>query len=225
MRKEVKSKSKSEIKAIIFDVGGVLQLDSVTPSKMRVEHSGVHEYMAKKFKIPIDTWFDAIDTIYAKSIENKTTKKQVIKTIAKNLRTDEKTLLKSFAKAYKKFFKKNKPLYKIASKLKKQGYIIGILSDQWHISQENLMPKKDIKDFSIVIVSSEVGIRKPNPEIYKLLIKKVKEKNKTIKPNQILFIDNRKWNMKNAKLNKIKTLIFKNNKQTIKDLKKLGVKI
>jgi FMN phosphatase YigB (HAD superfamily) len=36
-----------------------------------------------------------------------------------------------------------------------------------------------------------------------------------------LFIDNREWNLKPARKLGMKTILFKNNKQTIKDLKKL----
>ncbi len=53
----------SKIKAVIFDIGGVLQLGSESKVK------GVHKYIAKKLGISIDQYFDSIDATYAKAIE------------------------------------------------------------------------------------------------------------------------------------------------------------
>ncbi len=207
---------KPKIKAIIFDVGGVLQLQK--HSEKTKQDIGIHETLAKKFKKDIDSWFDAIDTPYGQSIVGKIPRTKALNIISKNLNTPKSKTIKTFTKTYKKYFKKNKQLYKTAHKLKKAGYKIGILSDQWYLSQEVLMPKKDTKKFNPIIVSCDpnVKLRKPDPKIYKLLIEKTK-----LKPEQILFIDNREYNLKPAKKLKIKTLLFKNNKQTIKELEKI----
>jgi len=207
------------IKYIIFDVGGVLQLTKYDDSGKGAHHViGAHEYMAKKLKINMDTWFDSIDSAYVKSITNEIPKNKVISIISKNLKITPKRFKKLMVKAYKKVFKKNKKLFRIAHKLKKRGFKIGILSDQWHLSEEALITPKNSRGFSPIIVSSRVGLRKPNIKIYKLLIKKCK-----CKANEILFIDNRVWNLKPAKKLGIKTILFKDNKQTIIGLKKLGV--
>ena len=217
-----KKKDKSDIKAIIFDVNGVLQLEKHPLSILKREHLGVHEYMAKKFKLDLDSWFDSIDTPYSKSIEGKIDGKKAVKIISKNLGTNPKKLEKLFVKTYKKFFKKNKKLYETAYALKKKGHLIGVLSDQWHLSKKALITK-EIKKFDIIIISCDIGMRKPDLRIYKLLIKKIKEKNKKIKANEILFVDNREWNLKPANKLGMKAVLFKNNKQVFRDLKNLGV--
>ena len=216
-------KSENEkIKAIIFDVGGVLQLG--IPSKLKQRHLGIHEYMAKKFKLDLDSWYDSIDTPYSDSMKGRLSEKEAVKIISKNLNTKPKILKKLFFKAYKKFFKKNLFLYKFANKLKKKGYVIGILSDQWHLSKKMLTSKKDMKKFSPVIISCDVGLRKPDPKIYKILIKKIRRKNKNIKTKEILFIDNRNWNLKPARKLGMKVILFKNNKQFFRDLSEFNVK-
>jgi len=179
------------------------------------KHSGAHEYIAEKLGVSVDTWFDSIDTAYANSIIGKISKKEFIKITSKNLNINPNKLVNLVAKAYKKKVKKNKKLFRLAFKLKKRGYQIGILSDQWALSEDALMPKEDTQNFDIVISSIKVGLRKPNPKIYKLLIKKTK-----LKPEQILFTDNREWNTKPAEKLGIKTITFKNNKQFMKDIKK-----
>ncbi len=192
-----------EVKAVIFDVAGVLALTQ--------NSKGVHEFIADKLKISIDTYFDSIDTYYAKSIEGKISEKQTVKNIAKNLRISERKLRRLYKRAYKKNFKINKQLYKQAFKLKKRGYKIAILSDQWHLSKQPLIPDKYERKFNQSIISYKVKLRKPNPKIYKLTLKKL-----NLSPRQALFIDNRDWNTKPAKKIGIQTILFKSNKQLFK---------
>lgn len=213
-------KEGKSIKAVVFDVGGVLQLPKFlvklvqdthlvgVPAHCGHRNKSVHEYLADKFKILIDQWFDAIDTIYAKSIEGKVSEEEVINIISRNLNVSKKKFKKFVIRAYKNNVYLNKVLLKKVKLLKKRGYKTAILSDQWHLSNSALIPKNLRKHFNPVIVSCEVGMRKPNPKIYKLLLKEL-----NIKPNQILFIDNQEWNMRPAKKLGIKTILFKNNKQ------------
>ncbi|MBU2104279.1 MAG: HAD-IA family hydrolase [Nanoarchaeota archaeon] len=204
---------KSEIKAIIFDVGGVLALgkENLKPCHQRLHHIGVHQYISSKLKISLDQWFDAIDTIYALAIEGKISESKLMNTMAKNTKTTTQKLRKIVIKAYKRKFKQNKQLFKQVFKLKQIGYKIAILSDQWHLSKEALMSDKRYRRFNPIVVSCDVGIRKPNPKIYKLILKKLK-----LKPSECVFIDNQKWNAEPARKLGIKTILFKNNKQLFK---------
>ncbi len=190
---------KKEVKAIVFDYNGVLMLG---------DGKSIHEFVSRKLKVSLDHYFDAIDTPYAKSIEGKISSKKAIETISKNLKITSTNLKKLYLMAYKKHFKQNKELFKQAFKLKKQGYKIAILSDQWALSKEALMPKNLHKNFKPFVVSCDVGIRKPNPKIYKLTIQKLK-----LKPSETLFIDNQKWNTDPAKKLGMGTILFKDNKQ------------
>jgi len=210
---------KEKIKSIIFDVGGVLALPrgkSLLHPQRGHRELGVHEEIAKKLKISVDQWFDSIDTIYSKSIEGKVSEEKIISVISKNIKVSKKKLTKIIIKSYRKKFKQNKKLYKLAFKLKKQKYKIAILSDQWHLSKEALILPKYFKKFDKVVVSCDVGIRKPNMKIYKLILKELK-----IPAKNCLFIDNQEWNIKPAKKLGMKTILFKDNKKTFKELKKI----
>ncbi len=218
MKKE--EKENSGIKAVIFDVGGVLALGKKSFFLKNHSSKGVQEYMAKRLRISIDTWFDSIDTIYAEAIEGKASKEKALEVMSKNNKISGKKLEGLFARAYRKNFRQNKRLYNLAFRLKEKGYKIAILSDQWQVSKEALMPEKYTSRFDAVVVSCDVGLRKPNPKIYRLLFKKLKTHYKNS-----VFIDNRDWNLKPAKKLGIKIILFKNNRQLIKDFLKLGVKI
>jgi epoxide hydrolase-like predicted phosphatase len=203
---------RGKIEVFIFDIGGVLELN-----KLNFLKKGVHFEAAKKFKVSLDQYFDAIDSVYVKSMDGKVSKKQVLKVISKNLNLSERKIEKVYYKLYKRYFKENKQLFKQAFKLKKQGFKIAILSDQWHLSKEALLPKKYLKKFNEVVVSCDVGIRKTDVKIYKLILKKL-----NTKPEKTMFVDNQKWNIDIAKKLGMKVVLFKNNKQLFKQLEKIN---
>ena len=69
---------KEELKAIIYDIGGVLQVGEQQRKYQSQKHaSGVHESIAKKLRIRMDQYFDSIDTAYALSIEGKISKRKL----------------------------------------------------------------------------------------------------------------------------------------------------
>jgi epoxide hydrolase-like predicted phosphatase len=210
-----------KIKAIIFDIGGVLQLGPKTRFTRKDLHvSGVHEIIANKLKISLDQYFDAIDSHYTKSLEGQISKKKLISILSFNLNYPKKKIENIYFKTYKKKYHKNKKLFKIAKQLKKQGYKIAILSDQWHLSQNALIPKSDQKIFDQIIISCEVGVRKPNISTYELLLNKLK-----VKPEETIFIDNQSWNLLPANKLKMNTILFMDNKKIKKQLAKFGIKL
>ncbi|MFA4952655.1 MAG: HAD-IA family hydrolase [Candidatus Pacearchaeota archaeon] len=203
----------SDIQAVIFDVGGVLALGNKPSPKQKHERTkGVHEYIAKKLNISIDQWFDSIDSSYSDAVEGKISGEKALKIIAKNNKISSMKLEKIIIDAYRHNFKQNEQLFKQAFKLKQIGYKIAILSDQWLISRNAVMPKKLYKKFNLVVISYEVGIRKPNPKIYKLILEKL-----DLPPKECLFIDNQKWNLFPAKKIGIKVIQFKTNSQLFKN--------
>jgi len=201
------------IKAIIFDMNGVLftGIESMGDKSF-------HLIVSKKLGVDLDTWIDAIDSSYSKSVEGKIKEKELIRIISDNLQVNEKKLERIIVSTYKKLFNKNKELFKIAKGLKKY-YKVAILSDQWAYSKKALVNRKEISSFDLAIFSCDVGMRKPDKKIFNLALRKLK-----VKPEEAIFIDNRFWNTEPAKKIGIKTILFRNNRQFLRDLKKLGVK-
>lgn len=211
--------SEKSIKAVIFDIGGVLQLGGKPRlNPKNVHSSGVHEYIANKLRITIDQYFDSIDTIYAKSIEGIVTKSVVLGVLSCNLNYPKEKLEKLYHKSYKRRYKRNNKLFKIAKQLKKQGYKIGILSDQWHLSKDVFAKEKDMKIFDEVVISCDVGVRKPRKEAYDMILEKL-----GVCPKEAIFIDNQIWNLIPAHKMGIKTILYIDNKKTIEQLRKFGI--
>ena len=91
---------------------------------------------------------------------------------------------------------------KIALELKKRSIPIYILSnfpgEQFDIFASKY---KFVKDFDGMIISGKVGIKKPDPEIYKLCISRF-----NCKPNQTLFVDDKPENTAAANIEGFQTI-------------------
>jgi epoxide hydrolase-like predicted phosphatase len=200
------------IKAIIFDIGGVMASENNLK-----DH---YEPLCKALKIDKKEFFRLRDKYVSKSACGKISGKEMIKKFAKELNINYGFLLKNWIKYKIKSIRKNIKLEKIIKRLKKNGYRIASLSNVLDIHYE-LCNKKHIYDvFDFNIVSFKEGISKPDKRIYKLLLKKLKMKGK-----EVVFIDDYQICLDGAKKLGITTILFKNNKQLAKDLKKFGVKV
>jgi len=211
--------SDDKIKAIIFDIVGVMNIGGKKrKSPAQVHTSGVHEHIANKLKMSMDNYFDAIDSAYAKSIEGKISKSVLTGVLACNLNYPKDKIEKLYAQAYKKKYKLNKGLIKIAKDLQKQGYKIAILSDQWHFSSDVLIPKKEFAFIKKKVISCDVGMRKPNKQIYELALKKL-----GVEADEAVFIDDQEWNIVPAHKLGLNTILFIDNKKTKEQLKHFGI--
>jgi epoxide hydrolase-like predicted phosphatase len=210
---------KPQIKAIIFDIGGVLVLgEKLTLFKGHDYSKNVHQFMAKHFRVSLTKWLSSLAAI-RKSVKKPLGKEHVAQ-LAKKLDTTTLNLEKLFFKAYKRVFKDNKELYSFAFQLKKKAYKIAILSNQWYVPKKAVISKKNLRKFDNVVISCDVGVRKPYPDIYRIMLKRL-----NLLAKNCVFIDNLQRNLAPAKKLGIHTILFKNNKQVFRDLKDLGVKI
>lgn len=210
-----------KIKAVVFDVGGVLFLERYDFFRAgRNLSESVNYYMAKKLGVNLDAWFDAINDAHALANVGRISEKKAVGMISGNIGVSPARMRKFYADAYNKYFKHNEKLYKVAFELKKKGYKIGILSDQWAVSKKAAIKKQYTGKFDAVIISCDVGVKKPDARIYKLLLKKLK-----IKAGEVVFIDNREWNLIPARKMGIKTILFRSNRQALSELRRFGVEI
>lgn len=199
-----------EIKAIIFDVGGVL---------LKGKGKSIHEYISKKLKIDMDNWFDTVEPYWEEMVKDESTTNHSLTIIAKHFNIPKYKLEKLFRKAFKKQFKKDRKMFKLLKKLRKH-YKIAILSDQVQMSYEVFKRFNLDKLVDIAVWSQKEGIRKPDPEIYKLTASRLK-----VPAENCLFIDNRDWNLVPAKKLGMKYILFYNYKNLLTQICHLGVKI
>lgn len=128
-----------------------------------------------------------------------------------------KNELSEFSKAYSEFTIVDKEMEQFLIDLKMKHYHIYLLSNYGKESFEDLEKKANF--FSYIdgkVISYEVNVKKPDREIFHLLIEKY-----NIKPEDSVFIDDNKKNIDAAKKMKFHTIQFKNINQVKSDFSKL----
>lgn len=131
--------------------------------------------------------------------------------IDKNLGIEEE--LKDFFKTYSDFTLVDNEMERFLLDLKKEHYHIYLLSNYGKEFFEELEKKADfLKYVDGKVISYEVNLKKPDPDIYSYLIEKYR-----IEPEESVFIDDKRQNVQVAREKKFHTILFRNLKQTKKD--------
>jgi epoxide hydrolase-like predicted phosphatase len=211
--------NQTPIKAIIFDIGGVIIQE---PSKDQ------HETISKKFGLDSEKFRELRRKHIWKTLKNKRylkNKKCLFEyeiLIAKTLKVNPNEFIDCWQKLREKEMNISPETKRLLKKLSK-NYLLGTLTNV-SPAHEILRKKKNVYDsFKINIKSCELGICKPDKKFFKVLLKELKRED--IKPEEVIFIDDRSNNISAAKELGINAILFKNNKSLIKDLRKFGVKI
>ncbi len=198
-----------EIKAIIFDNGGVV---------LKCANEEFRRDIIKNLGISREEYMEKLVPLFHKIDRGFITRKQFwISTFKKLNRKFDPSSLNLLYTAHKKYFKVNQQVFSLAKKLKSK-YIVAMLSNTLADHAKASYEKGIYKHFSPCILSHQVRMRKPNKNIYRYTVKKLK-----LKPQECVFIDDLKRNMPAPKSIGINTILFRNYTQLKKDLKKLGV--
>ena len=82
----------------------------------------------------------------------------------------------------------------VAAAVKAQGVRVGLLTNNVLEWEPHWLPGLPAGLFEVVIDSSQVGMRKPEPEIYQLAIAELGYQ----EPSRVMFIDDFEWNVTGA---------------------------
>lgn len=99
-----------------------------------------------------------------------------------------------------------------------KNYKLAVISNTLPSILHYRMKKYNLeKYFSVRICSAEVGMLKPEPAIFRLALNKL-----SVQPKEAVFIDDNEDNVKGARLVGIHGILYKNPSQLEKKLQKLG---
>jgi len=202
---------KPQIKAIVFDIGGV----------MASENNLVDHYipLCKSLKINKKKFFEIRNKYINKFAKGEKSGRKLITIFSKRLNIPYKKFLQNWIKYKRKSIKKNFELERIIRDLKKKEYRVASLSNAIDIHYKLGKEKGLYNVFNFNILSFKEGFSKPDIRIYKLLLNKLK-----MPAKEVIFIDDYQICLDGAKKLGINTILFRNNKQLVKDMEKLGVK-
>lgn len=134
--------------------------------------------------------------------------------------TDQKGRLQKYIKAYGLTHKIDEGVLNIINKLKSAGYMTPALSNA---TIEKLRAYEALgldKHLTPLLVSAELGFEKPDTGVFELAAQKL-----GVKPNECVFVDDRKQNVEGAIDAGFKGVVFQNADKLREELKVQGVKI
>jgi putative hydrolase of the HAD superfamily len=201
------------IKAIVFDVGGVLRLSGG-------KGMNVLERIADMIDVPSDEFKKAYwERNQLSNVENMPWEDMIAKVVEVFDHSSEtKKRVRKFVRDYEASRKTNKELIDLFPKLHALGLKIGILSNattqlrKW-LEDEGITPFADV-----VIISGEIGYQKPHKEAFNILFERLE-----LAPGQVIFVDDSAKSLEKADEIGYIPILFKNNEQLRNDLKKLGI--
>ncbi|MCB4757228.1 MAG: HAD family phosphatase [Elusimicrobia bacterium] len=198
------------IKIILFDLGNVILPFNIERLARRLAPFSSFPPEA----IPGHIWNENI----AKTFEiGELSEEAFFEHVQKNLNLKNLTLAQ-FAPIFNDIFVENQDIIQLAKQLKSH-YKLGVLSNTNAIHAKFVLEHfPNMKLFDKLFFSNEMGVRKPHPTIYKMVMDFFSSK-----PEEIVFIDDTLDNVKGASALGIHGIHYKNRELLLDDLEKLGV--
>jgi putative hydrolase of the HAD superfamily len=115
----------------------------------------------------------------------------------------------------------NEPMIELMRDLRRRGYRLAILTNnvrEWEEKWRTKLPIDEI--FELVVDSAWVGMRKPEPEIYRLTLERLG----ALEPEQCLFVDDNELNVEAARKLGMEAIHFRSTDQAISEIREaLGI--
>lgn len=193
------------ITTIAFDYGGVIELGSETGINKIRTYLGIE-------KIQWDKMYFTLNHLC--NIGNATFEDVLVLTSQKLGATDEQvTHIRVLLREIKASKRLNAPLIE-KIKILRENYTLVLLSN-YNLSLRGKLEQEGLLDiFDQVIISSEVGYQKPQPEIFKILCDRC-----SITMDQLVFVDDKKKSLETAPELGYTPILYENNQQLFEDLK------
>lgn len=173
-------------KAVLFDMDGVIVdsmpyhfiswFETLKKYKVTVSPFDIYEKEGEKCEVCVERFF----------------KRDNIKCNDKII----KEVLKLRDKIYKKYFKVHlfSDIEQTLNNLKKQGFLLAIVTGSVKEKVISMLPKKIISKFDLIIAADMIKKGKPHPDSYLTAAKQLK-----LKPSECIVVENAPYGIKAAK--------------------------
>lgn len=165
------------IKAIIFDWGGVL-INSPGDELMN--------YCAKELGVEVNLLKNAFAKYKASFQKGTIAEDDIWDNVCKELGVQKPTTKSLWKDAVTQIFTDKQEVYNLINSLKKQGYIIGFLSNTETPAMEYFFEQGYDTYFDSITFSCAEHIVKPEESIYRLALQKL-----DIEADEVIFIDDK----------------------------------
>ena len=195
------------IRAIFFDFGGVIQ---------RTEYQAPRQHLAQRFGME----YDDIDKLVfgspsaMKATLGEINVKEHWKSIARRLKLQSHAI-ESFEADFFAGDVIDHSILQLMRSLRPR-FKTGLISNAWSDMREYLVRKKIDEVFDTVTISAEVGVAKPNVNIYLLALEQAQ-----VKAGEAVFVDDVAANIEACEQVGMKGILFKDPQESMEQLKKL----
>jgi epoxide hydrolase-like predicted phosphatase len=206
----VSDNSKPDIKAVIFDLGGVV---------IEWTNDIIYAYLAERFGLEFEDVKERVKSLGPfldkGTIDEKEFWTRFFKSFDKPLPDDWSEL---WPKKFREEARLDNGVMEIIKTLKRNGYMVAMITntepshDAWSRKMGWYEP------FEVVIASYKEKMRKPDSDIYEFALQEL-----GLKGRECIFIDNREDYALGARDVGINAILFKNAKQLKEELKAYGV--
>ncbi len=200
------------IRAIIFDFGGVVTND-IDP--------GILKDISSAFGLSLSDTENALSGLLeryqAGGINDDSFWQEFSHRAGKALPTGWKRL---WINGYRRRSKINKDIDRLIRKLKSRQYMLAVVSNTIPPHAKYNRKHRRFSLFDVVILSSEVGTKKPDKRIYELALEKL-----DVRAESCIYIDDKKENLAPAEILGMHPIQYRNIRQLEHDLAAFGVNI
>jgi epoxide hydrolase-like predicted phosphatase len=197
------------IKAIIFDMGGVVC-------------RGKLELVLEKIADELAINKEELSNLFSNYKDNLITGRMKVSqfcNIIKNRYGIKKDIIPVWKQTYSEILSLNAELVGYMEELRK-SYKIALITNTNELHVEINRERGVFKYFDEIVTSCELGIAKPNKEIFEAMLAKLK-----LKPNECIFIDDRLGNIGTPKQMGFKVIHFQDNQQLIGGLREANINL
>jgi putative hydrolase of the HAD superfamily len=201
------------IEAGIFDVGGVLHTNEIQHVKDDIQMT-----LAVAPELFAHAWRELTLELGEGRLTELEYWNQFLQAVhARNSLPDGESLL---VREYARRFRVHEDVLALTSTLRLNGYKLAILSNTIASHADYLTAQNLFENFTVRIFSHEVGISKPEPEIYRQTLAAL-----DVAAEQTFFVDDNQKNVLAAEKLGMHGIVFENAAQLKTELSSLGVAI
>lgn len=195
------------IKLIIFDVGGVIDT---------FDEKYYIEYITRKLGISPSKFRNALIPMLDKVEVNEMSLVRMKKLLSKKFNISERGL--EWDESFIRLNSVNWSVVKLIEKLSKKYKIVLLTNVSRSRHEQKMRLYLEKVKYDEIFASCYLKMNKPNPKIYRFVLKKMHAK-----PKEAIFVDNLKRNTDGAKRVGIKSIQFTNYGSLVKKLEAMGV--
>ena len=196
------------IRAVVFDMGGVLE---ITPDL------GIHRRWETRLGLPAGEMDKRMADVWMRGSIGAISLKDVHQAIKDRLGLDEPRLAAYMADVWREYLgSANTELIGYARRLRPR-YRTGIVSNSFVGAREREQATYGFEDLvDEIVYSHEVGMSKPDPRIYALVCERL-----GVRPREMIFLDDAQACVAGANEAGIHAIHYRNNAQAIEEIEAL----